>query len=129
MAIDFHPKAGMVLMCDFAGFRVPEIVKVRPVVIISPNHIVRPGLVTVVPLSTSEPDPIKPYHYHLRGAPVPGSAATNVWAKCDMVCSVCVGRLDRIRLSRGHYETGHISMEQVRAIRNAVVLSLGMIEP
>ena len=113
-------------MCDFAGFRAPEIVKVRPIVIVSPNHIRRPGLVTVVPLSTTDPDPVEPYHYHLLGAPVPGSPATNVWAKCDLVCSVCVDRLDRIKIGRGRYETGHISMDQVREIRNAVALSIGI---
>jgi uncharacterized protein YifN (PemK superfamily) len=52
-----------------------------------------------------------------------------VWAKCDLICSVCVDRLDRIKLSRGQYETGHISMDQVRAIRNAAAISIGVAGP
>ena len=39
MALNFHPEPGMVLICDFTtGFRVPEIVKRRPVVVISPRR-------------------------------------------------------------------------------------------
>jgi len=63
--IQFFPKAGMVLMCDFDGYQVPEIVKTRPVVVVSPNHLIRPGLVSVVPLSLTPPDPVQPYHYQL----------------------------------------------------------------
>lgn len=126
MAITFFPKAGMVLICDFKGNIEPEINKVRPVVIISPNHINRPGLVTVVPLSTTPPEPIEPYHYRLIGNPIPGKGDVEVWAKCDLVASVCVDRLDRIKVSRGNYQRGTVSMEQVRAIRLAVLRSMGI---
>ena len=55
--ITFHPKPGHVLICDFnTGFRPPEMVKKRPVVVISES---RQQLVTVVPLSTTEPNPIE----------------------------------------------------------------------
>ena len=37
--LPFQPKPGMLLMCDFdTGFRPPEMVKVRPVVVISPGR-------------------------------------------------------------------------------------------
>ncbi|MGH9958192.1 MAG: type II toxin-antitoxin system PemK/MazF family toxin [Pyrinomonadaceae bacterium] len=65
MPIIFHPKAGAVLMCDFNGFRKPEMIKTRPVVIVSPNHLNRHGLYSVVPLSTTAPNRIEPYHYKL----------------------------------------------------------------
>jgi uncharacterized protein YifN (PemK superfamily) len=128
MAITFFPKAGMVLICDFGGYRVPEIVKARPVAVISPNHMRRPGLVTVVPLSTTAPRPVCDYHHRLTGNPIPGDSATEVWAKCDLVATVSIERLDRIRLGRGRYEVGHVGMEQVRAMRRCAARSFG-IEP
>ena len=126
MALTVHPKAGYVLVCDFVGYKAPEMIKARPVVVVSPNHLRRPGLVSVVPLSTTAPDPVEPYHYKLTGNPVPGSSAFEVWAKCDMVATVCVTRLDRIKIERGRYEIGNVSMDQVRAIRLAVAHSLGI---
>lgn len=116
MALLLHPKAGMVLSCDFRGYIAPEIVKRRPVVIISPNHLKRPGLYTVVPLSTTAPDPICNYHYKLKGNPIPGENK-EVWAKCDLVATVAFERLDRVKLGRGTYQVGYVSMEQVREIR------------
>ena len=48
MAIKFYPRQGTLLMCDFnTGFRVPEMVKVRPVVVVSRT---RGQVATVVPL-------------------------------------------------------------------------------
>jgi len=125
MSLTIHPKAGYVLMCNFAGYVAPEMVKARPIVVVSPNHLRRPGLVSVVPLSTTPPDPVEAYHYKLTGNPVPGSSAGEVWAKCDMLATVSLTRLDRIKIERGRYEIGHVSMDQVRAIRLAVALSLG----
>lgn len=114
------------MVCDFRGYIAPEIIKTRPVVIISPNHMRRPGLVTVVPLSTTAPDPIEGYHYQLNGNPVPGSNEPEVWAKCDLVATVCVSRLDRVKIGRGNFETGHVSMDQVRQIRRCAALSFGL---
>jgi uncharacterized protein YifN (PemK superfamily) len=126
MGITFHPKPGQVLFCDFTGYVFPEIVKTRPVVVISPAHLVRPGLVTVVPLSTTEPDPVQAYHYKLQGNPVPGSTATETWAKCDLFATVSLQRLDRVKVARGDYRTGAVSMEQVKAIRRACLVALGV---
>lgn len=39
MALRFHPKPGTILMCDFdTGFQVPEMVKKRPVIVLSPKR-------------------------------------------------------------------------------------------
>lgn len=126
MPITFHPKPGQVLYCDFKGYVAPEIVKNRPVVIISPSHLIRPGLVTVVPLSTTPPNPIRTYHYKLHGNPIPGTEAVEVWAKCDLLASVSLERLDRVKIARGDYRVGAISMEQVKAIRRACLAALGV---
>ncbi len=43
-------------MCDFTGFRVPEMIKKRPVIILTAN--IKSGnrkLATVVPLSSKQP--------------------------------------------------------------------------
>ena len=113
-------------MCDFRGYELPEIVKTRPVVVVSPAHLGRKDLVSVVPLSTTAPEPVALYHYKLVGNPIPGNAETEVWAKCDLIATVSFARLDRIKLGRGNFQMGNVSMEQVRAIRRGVMVSLGV---
>ncbi|HIB6731468.1 TPA: type II toxin-antitoxin system PemK/MazF family toxin [Escherichia coli] len=51
MVLKYQPSVRSVLMCDFRGMVVPEIVKVRPVVVVSRNRH-NNQLVTVVPIST-----------------------------------------------------------------------------
>jgi len=126
MALNIHPKAGTILMCNFDGFRVPEMVKTRPVVIVSPNHLNRPGLYTIVPLSTTAPDQVQPYHYHFPKNPMPQSLG-EAWAKCDMVVTVSIGRLDRIKVSRGIYTLRYVSKEELAAIRECMKYALGII--
>lgn len=115
----------MVLICDFHGAVAPEISKVRPVVVISPNHPRRAGLVTVVPLSATRPSPVRDFHHRLSQSPFPGRA-TEVWAKCDLVTSVAFARLDRVRVGRGEYLVGHIDDEELLRIRLAAALSFGV---
>lgn len=126
MTINFYPKVGMVLMCDFRGYEMPEMVKMRPVVVISPNHMVHRGLVSVVPLSTTAPRLIKEYHCKLDSNPVPGQGAVEVWAKCDLLATVGFKRLDRIRLANRRYMVGRVSMGQVQAMRIAAARGLGL---
>lgn len=126
MGIKFAPKAGQVLICDFSGYVQPEICKRRPVVIISPNGLRRPQLVTVVPLSTTPPKPVELYHYKLTANPIPGDPAGEVWAKCDLVATVRFARLDRFMLGNRNWQTGAVSMSQVRAIRLGVTRSVGI---
>ncbi|MEI6730857.1 MAG: type II toxin-antitoxin system PemK/MazF family toxin, partial [Pseudomonadota bacterium] len=49
MAIKYHPNPGTVLTCDFSGMIEPEMIKERPVVVISPRLCSRTGLCTIVP--------------------------------------------------------------------------------
>jgi len=115
----------MVLVCDFRGAIAPEISKVRPVVVISPNHPRRAGLVTVVPLSSTPPAPVRTFHYCLGRPPIP-TWSTALWAKCDLVTSVAIARLDRIRLGHGNYGVGHIEEEELQQIRLAAARSFGV---
>lgn len=112
-------------MCDFKGFREPEIIKARPVVILSPHYIKRYGLYAVVPLSTTAPEPVMPYHYKFAESPVPGMP-DETWAKCDMVVSVAESRLDRISLPGRKWGMGNIKPEELEAIKRCIKYALGI---
>ncbi|MCC7305056.1 MAG: type II toxin-antitoxin system PemK/MazF family toxin [Alphaproteobacteria bacterium] len=103
MPLQFHPEPGTILVCDFStGFLPPEMVKRRPVVVISPRLRRRDNLCTVVPLSTSEPQHIMPYHHQLEFSPLlpdPWSSP-KMWVKCDMISTVSFSRLNLIRNKR-----------------------------
>jgi mRNA interferase MazF len=89
-------------MCDFEGYREPEMVKRRPVVVISPKIVARPGLCTVVALSTTAPDPATQYHCQIDIRPrLPNwMESDGVWIKGDMIAVVAFNRLDFIRLGK-----------------------------
>lgn len=91
----FQPRRGQVLMCDFTFLKVPEMVKTRPVVVVSPRLDRDPRLVTVVPLSTRPSE--LPYHPLLdpESLPLPLKARPT-WAKCDMLYTLSTARLDRV---------------------------------
>lgn len=95
MAITFHPTRGTLLMCDFnTGFAPPEMVKKRPVVVVSAKH---RNIAIVVPLSTTEPNPFEVCHHEMSMDSFPRSMqGVRRWAKCDMLSHVAFWRLDRI---------------------------------
>lgn len=99
LTINFHPRHGTLLYCDFSGFKAPEMVKCRPVVVISRKHA---GLCTVVPLSGTEPTKIEKYHHEMSPNSLPENLRnkTTWWAKCDCVTTVAFRRLDRIQVGR-----------------------------
>ncbi|WP_370526432.1 type II toxin-antitoxin system PemK/MazF family toxin [Pantoea sp. Ap-967] len=115
-------------MCDFSGFQVPEMVKVRPVVVLR-KHSHNQQLVTIVPLSTTEPERLARHHVVLPSY-LPG-AASACWAKCDMVYTVSLCRLDRCRIKtrRGsgrEYVVLTMQPDHFAAVRAAVGLALGI---
>jgi uncharacterized protein YifN (PemK superfamily) len=75
MALLYQPRPGEVVMCDFHGYVVPEMVKRRPVVVLARNRQNR-QLVTVVPLSTTRPDPLGAQHHQLAQSPLPNATET-----------------------------------------------------
>lgn len=125
MAITFHPKAGMVLMCDFSGSVPPEIGKQRPVVIVTPAHVRRSGLATVVPLSTKPPRIVQPYHHKLISQPFLG-ASLKSWAKCDLVQTVSYARLDRISVGESDKVIGYVCHQDLIAICYSVNVYFGI---
>ena len=116
----------MVLMCDFSdGFKVPEITKVRPVVVVSPHHMHHSELYTVVPFSTTRPHIIRQCHYYFEKNPLPNKEKP-VWAKCDLVCTVARHRLDRIKLAKRKYVSCYIQDQELQAIRQCLRYVLGI---
>lgn len=129
MAITFHPKPGMILMCDFTGgFREPEMVKSRPVVVISPAMTGRSNLVTVIALSSSPPERVMPYNLKLPQSSLPNLGffqKNETWVKGDMVYSVGFHRLDLIRLNERDGRTGKRLYYQTRLGRENMKLVYG----
>ena len=133
MSVRFHPHSGTVLVCDFStGFRPPEMVKVRPVVVVSPKRHRGAELTTVVPLSTTRPEPVESFHHCMDPASLPGPLANHeTWAKCDMLYTVALERLDRVKVGkepsgRRRYVAQSITEEDLAAIREAVRRALGL---
>ncbi len=128
MGLQFQPRLGSVILCDFRGMIQPEMVKRREVVVVAP-HKHNSKLVTVVPLSSTPPRREEAYHHRLGCNPRPGgSADEKVWAKCDTVYTVCLERLDMhyTRTRRGGRQTVWVSVssEELAAIRQALASAL-----
>ncbi|MCT8764470.1 type II toxin-antitoxin system PemK/MazF family toxin [Glaesserella parasuis] len=123
MALKYQPKEKAVVMCDFSGFIAPEMVKTRPVVVIS-KHKKNSELVTIVPLSTTKLEPLEPYHYPMPNNPLPDKSNIQCWAKCDMVYTVSLSRLDRYKLKKREYVVPVIDDEDFANIKKAVAKAL-----
>ncbi|WP_293675629.1 type II toxin-antitoxin system PemK/MazF family toxin, partial [Thiolapillus sp.] len=95
MPIQIHPEQGTIVICDFKGFVPPEMVKRRPAVVISPRLRRRQHLCTVVPLSTTPPNPVAAYHHKFTLDPVlPKPYNSKIqWVKADMLYTVSFDRL------------------------------------
>ena len=136
MPLTFHPHPGMVLICDFnTGFKAPEMIKRRPVVVISPRPRRSNQLCTIVPLSTTAPNPVEPFHHRMNPLSLPGKLARKeTWAKCDMLATVSLGRLDRVMIGKEPggkriYVAEQILAEDLEAIRRGVMIALGIEDP
>ena len=90
--ISFVPRLGMMLLCDFStGFKPPEMVKRRPVVILSPGSRKRQTCI-VVPASTVAPIRHMSLAVPLDAAKYP-FLNRSTWVKCDMIMTVSRQRL------------------------------------
>jgi len=125
MPLQFQPRPGQVVMCDFSGYVVPEMVKVRPVVVIARNRKNR-QLVTVVPLSTTPPDALEDHHHQLAANPLPGRERITCWAKCDMVATVSLVRLDRYKVGRRQFVVPTLPKADFDPICVGVLNALGL---
>jgi mRNA interferase MazF len=107
MGIKFPVGVGIILLCDYSrgGFQPPEMVKRRPVVVISPRLPHRNGLCTVVPISAEQSDHAVNYVVRLElEPPLPEPFSYKVaWVKCDMLATVSYARLDLLHTERDQY--------------------------
>ena len=110
-------------MCDFAGLNPPEMVKVRPVVVLT-KHRHNSQLVTIIPISTTPPTVIADHHHELSANPLPGKQDIRCWAKCDMVYTLSIARMDRYKVKARNFVTLEISDEDFMAIKVAVKAAL-----
>jgi mRNA interferase MazF len=135
MAIQFNPTQGTVLVCDFnTGFVEPEMVKRRPVVVVSPRLRTRERLCTVVPLSTTDPVVVAPYHYRIcidPPLPSPYDAKFH-WVKADMIYTVSFGRLHCMfdgkdpASGKRNYDIRVIEREDLLKIQQCMLHAVGL---
>lgn len=134
MPIQFPVAPGTIVLCDYqTGFREPEMVKRRPVVVISPRLPHRDRLCTVVPLSRTPPTHNVLYVCPITLAtPLPEPfSETKLWAKADMLATVGFWRLDLLRTKRDQfgkrkYLQPKVTPDDMARIMAAVSHALGL---
>jgi uncharacterized protein YifN (PemK superfamily) len=132
MTLPYLPKPGEVLICGFdsAAFGA-EMIKRRPVVVVSVYKSHHRQLCTVVPISTTAPHPVMDWHHPLPVLQIPGWKATGTaWAKCDMLATVSFERLNapylKSRTGGRRYASQHLDGADLEAIRACVRVYLGL---
>lgn len=135
MPLLYYPSPGEIVLCRYDDVVIePEMRKIRPAVVVGPRLRRRGRLVTVVPLSTTAPEPPEDYHCRIELSellPAPFESPI-MWAKCDMVAAVSLARLDRFRESRPRrggsrrWITGRLTPDQLLAVQRSVLCGLGL---
>ena len=126
MPLSFHPHPGHILVCDFRGYIAPEIVKIRPVMVVSSRLPHRSGLVTIVPISLTAPKFDVPYVVKLsRNYRPDEDAELTCWAKCDLLANVALERLDRFKVGRRKYLAPKATDADLSLVRQGVAAALG----
>ncbi|MBY0508831.1 MAG: type II toxin-antitoxin system PemK/MazF family toxin [Rhodospirillaceae bacterium] len=127
MGLNFHPRPGQVYVCDFTGFKEPEMVKKRPVVVISPKLPYRSEIVAIVPISLTPPKHDLPFCFRLSKNYHPQEADDlPCWAKADMVVNVGTYRLAPFKIGRRTYAYPTLIPEDLEGVRRAVLCGLGL---
>ena len=129
-----QPPMGTILICDFdSDFKLPEMVKIRPVVVVSPKISNRHGLCTVVALSTTPPDPKMPFHAEISISPrMPAPwDAEKMWIKGDMIYAIGFHRLNFVRDGKDihgkrKYRFSTLTEDQIKLVRTLVLRSIGL---
>ena len=134
MPVRFHPPQGATVVVRFDGaFKQPEMVKPRLCVVLSPQMKARPGLCTVVPLSTTAPPKPMPFHCRLQ---IPFELPARWgdqkrWVKGDMIYAAGLHRTELLRLGTNQtgervYQTQALPEDMFRAVQRCVLHGLGM---
>jgi mRNA interferase MazF len=126
MPLSFYPRAGQMFVCDFSGFKVPEMVKPRPVIVVSPRLPNRSDIVAVVPTSTTAPARELPFCYRLSKNYHPSEPdSIPVWAKADMIMNLGLYRLNCFKIGRRRYFNPTLTTEDLQGVKRAVLWGLG----
>lgn len=121
MPINFHPKPAQVLICNFnTGFVPPEMVKARRVIVLSPYQFNKRGICTILPLSTTKPNKIEDFHFVIGAGKYSFlSKDKDIWVKADMITTISIARLDRIRVGNS-FLSPSVNAEDFKEIRRCV---------
>ena len=131
MAIQFVPRRGLILICDYELARVhPEMNKARRVVVVSPRSYNRrhgrgPGRCLVVPLTATPPQFLTPA---IVPFPVGSyrSLTKDSWVVCDALMAVSHARLSRLWIGPGAPLDETVSEADMKRIQGALRHVLGV---
>ena len=127
MPLTFHPRAGQVFICDFSGFKEPEMIKPRPVAVVSPKLPYRSDIAAIVPISLTEPKHKLPFCFRLSKNYHPDEPDDlPCWAKADMLMNLGTYRLSAFKVGRRQYVYPTLSQEDLAGVRRAVLCGLGL---
>lgn len=141
MAINFSPKVGQILECNYGEYTLsadgravkdvnyhipPEMIKNRLVVVL--NGKLNQNSCIVVPLSTTHDlqKTLRGIHVEIPGEDIPEFIYFRQqvrWAKADMIQQVSTERLNRPRTNRGHAQV-QLSHLVVGNIQKAVIKAI-----
>jgi mRNA interferase MazF len=134
MPLKYLVAPGTIVLCDYdTGFREPEMVKRRPVVVISPRLPHRDNLCTVVPLSSTPPQQEFKYQCRIElSEELPAPFSYRIWwTKADMLATVGLARLDLFRTERDQtgkrkYIHPKVTPGDFARIKACILFALGM---
>jgi uncharacterized protein YifN (PemK superfamily) len=133
MSIEFHPPRGSIVTVDYGkGFKNPEMDKTRLAVVLSPEIKARVKLVTVVPLSLTEPETILPFHKQIEiPFELPKWGNQPRWIKGDMVNAVGFHRVSLLRFDKDQqgkrvYQTAVLDDELFKIVKRCVLHGMGL---
>jgi uncharacterized protein YifN (PemK superfamily) len=114
-------------MCDFSGFIDPEMVKPRPVIVVSPKLPYRDGLAAVVPISLTPPRHNLPFCFRLSRNYHPQEPDNlPCWAKADMILNLGLYRMSGFKVGRRKWIFPQLSGDDLAGVRRAVLFGLGL---
>jgi mRNA interferase MazF len=132
--LHFYPDQRTILICDFNGFVEPEMMKRRPVVVVSPKRKNGPRACAIIPLSTTPPRPVDLQHCRIKlEPPLPAPyEEVECWVKGDMIYTVSFARLSLPFLAKDvggkrMYDHRLLDEANFELVQNCVAFSLGLV--
>lgn len=131
MSINFAPKRGAILMCDFdMAYVDPEMRKIRQALVVSikgnnHRHALLPGTCTVIPFSTVRPSSVSLDDIHvLKGAY--WSLSEECWLRCKMITTVSHSRLSLVVRNHRRHPSEFVSDAFLEKVEAGLRFALGL---